>query len=128
MATLPDMLRAEVARCQHLAQTYTQLGTAGAFASALLEESLREADQALRRNAGEDIDRALMRLRAFRDVAPDRPVASLAARPRFDARPSVALPQPQRLYVAPQRTAPRQAWGQASASPQEQFFTWTRAA
>jgi hypothetical protein len=29
MATLPDMLRAEVARCQNLADTYAQLGTAG---------------------------------------------------------------------------------------------------
>lgn len=128
MATLPDMLRAEVARCQNLAQTCTQLGTAGAFASALLEESLREAEQALRRNECHAIERALLRLRSFRDVTPDRPMARVAARPRFEARPVVPQPQPHRLYVA-QRPAPQPtAWGQAWAMPQEQFFTWTRAA
>ncbi len=129
MATLPDMLRAEVARCQNLARTYTQLGTAGAFANALLDESLCEAEQALHRNECDGIERALMRLRAFRDVTPDRPVARIAARPRFEARPVVAQPQPQRLYMAPQRPASQPAgWGPAHAVLQEQFFTWTRAA
>ena len=127
MATLPDMLRAEVARCQSLSNTYTQLGTAGAFASALLSESLLEAEQALRRNDCRAIEMALERLRAFRDVTPDLPSVRVAPQSRPCLLPAGA--QAQRMLPQVQRTAPQNAyWGSPQAMLQEQFFTWTRAA
>lgn len=126
MATLPDMLRAELARCQKLSQTYTQLGTAGAFASALLDESLHEAEQALRRNECQAIALALERLRSFRDVTPDLPAAHVAP-----CRPSL-LPAgagARRTLAQPQRAVPPISyWGSPQAMLHEQFFTWTRAA
>lgn len=127
MATLPDMLRAEVARCQKLSHTYTQLGTAGAFASALLAESLHEAEQALRRNECRAIEVALERLRAFRDVTPDLPSARMAPQSRPCLLPAGA--QAQRVRPQPQRSVPPAShWGSPQAMLQEQFFTWTRAA
>jgi hypothetical protein len=127
MATLPDMLRAEVARCQKLSQTYTQLGTAGAFASALLGESLREAEQALRRNECQVIELALQRLRSFRDVTPDLPAARMVPQSRPCLLPAGA--QAQRVRPQPHRSGPPAShWGNPQAMLQEQFFTWTRAA
>lgn len=127
MATLPDMLRAEVARCQNLSHTYTQLGTAGAFASALLAESLREAEQALHRNECQAIELALQRLRAFRDVTPDRPSVRVAPQNRPYLLPA-GLPA-QRVRPQLQRSVPPASnWGNPQAMLHEQFFTWTRAA
>ena len=71
MATLPDMLRAEQARCQQLSRDYASLGSAGAFARALLEQALAEAQQALRIGDICAIAPALERLRTFREVMPD---------------------------------------------------------
>jgi hypothetical protein len=124
MATLPDILRAEVARCHNLAQNYTLLGTAGAFASALLEESLRDAHQALRLNERQAIERALERLRAFRDVRPDLPVTRVAPPSRLRALPGTTHSLPRERHGS----VPEAGWGRGGAVLQEQFFTWTRAA
>jgi hypothetical protein len=121
MATLPDVLRAELARCQTLARDYAELGTAGAFASALLANSLHEAEQALRQNDAEAIQRALNHLRSFRDVMPEgRRVAPVARHP--PASPMMVTgPKHRSVVPMPARIPPQPAL-------HEQFFTWTRAA
>ena len=46
MATLGDELPREQARCRELLVAYKEIGPAGAFGAAMIEQSLREADQA----------------------------------------------------------------------------------
>ncbi len=108
MTTLEDMLRAEQARCRQLAREYAELGTAGAFARALIDDCLRSADEALRGQQLLAMQRALERLLRFQtlnslSIQVSHGVPAGASRPvPAAARPPVRL--------------------------QEQFFTWTRAA
>ncbi len=46
MGTLGDELPREQARCRELLVAYKEIGPAGAFGAAMIEQSLREADQA----------------------------------------------------------------------------------
>ena len=46
MTTLGDELPREQARCRELLVAYKEIGSAGAFGAAMIEQSLREADQA----------------------------------------------------------------------------------
>ena len=46
MRTLGDELPREQARCRELLVAYKEIGPAGAFGAAMIEQSLREADQA----------------------------------------------------------------------------------
>jgi hypothetical protein len=110
MSTLPEMLSAEIHRCRRVAEDCASLGSTGAFAVALLEQALRDADQALRGRDVAQIQHALDRLRRYREVMPDAPV-----------RPAVAA-APVRRPMARTPFAP--SW----AAPREQFFTWKRAA
>lgn len=111
MATLPDMLRAEMYRCQTLARDYATLGSTGAFARALLDEAVLAAEHALRHGDVAVIQHALDRLRTFREVMPDTP-------PRMAVRPAAGLA----------RDAAAIAPAQPRTILQEQFFTWTRRA
>ena len=47
MATLGDELPKEQARCRELLIVYKEIGASGAFGAAMIEQSLREADQAV---------------------------------------------------------------------------------
>lgn len=115
MATLPDMLRAELARCQILQTHYASFGTAGAFAGALLDDALRRAQLALQTLDGEAIQHAVERLHLFRDVMPDPPAAP--HRPAGAGHPAgIRLPP-----------GVRAAWQPPHTLLQQQFFTWTRA-
>lgn len=110
MATLPDMLHAEIQRCRRVAGDCASLGSTGAFANALLEQALRDAELALRQRDSAGIQQALERLRRYRDVLPEAPTRSISAS------------TPVRRAV--QRTPLTPYW----AAPREQFFTWKRAA
>ena len=46
MTTLGDQLPREQARCRELLVAYKEIGPAGAFGAAMIEQSLREADTA----------------------------------------------------------------------------------
>ncbi len=46
MTTLGDELPREQARCRELLVAYKEIGPAGAFGAAMIEQSLREADAA----------------------------------------------------------------------------------
>ena len=46
MTTLGDELPQEQARCRELLIAYKEIGPAGAFGALMIEQSLREADQA----------------------------------------------------------------------------------
>lgn len=108
MNTLEDLLLAEQARCRQLAREYAELGTAAAFARALIEDCLRAAEEALQNQQLLSMQRALERLLRFQTLN------LLAIQLSHGAQ--VAAP---RRAAAPVRTLPRM---------QEQFFTWTRAA
>jgi hypothetical protein len=110
MSTLPELLKAEIHRCRRVAGDCAALGSTGAFASALLEQALRDADQALGQHDAAGIQQALDRLRRYREVMPEAP-----------ARPASAS-TPVRRPAA--RTPLTPYW----APPREQFFTWKRAA
>ncbi|MBQ0957389.1 hypothetical protein KAK06_00330 [Ideonella sp. 4Y11] len=110
MATLPDMLHAEIQRCRRVAGDCASLGSTGAFANALLEQALRDAEQALRRHEAASIEQSLERLRRYREVLPEAP-----------SRP-VSASTPVR------RALPRTPMTPYWAAPREQFFTWKRAA
>jgi hypothetical protein len=58
-------LPAEQARCRELVRKYVSIGSAGAFASALIEASLRRADRAVIEGDESDISRALDELQAY---------------------------------------------------------------
>jgi hypothetical protein len=58
-------LPAEQARCRELVRKYVSIGSAGAFASALIEASLRRADRAVIDGDESDISRALAELQAY---------------------------------------------------------------
>ncbi|MFD2450641.1 hypothetical protein [Ideonella paludis] len=90
MATLPEQLRAEQARCIRLMQDFDDIGTAGAFARALISEAVRAADSALHLGNPEAMNKSLESLRRFQPVVPDQP--------RHGAAPaaSVAFAHPQR--------------------------------
>jgi hypothetical protein len=118
MATLPDTLRAELARCHPLARSYDAMGSTGAFACALLDAALQEAENALRSGDVAAVQQSVDRLRSFRDVMPDRTPARVMRGPgavSFQARSS-------------QLMATAASWARPPAPVQEQFFTWTRAA
>jgi hypothetical protein len=129
MATLPDMLRAEIARCQSLIQDYAALGSAGAFAHALLREALAEAQQLLRCGDVHAIQQSVERLRTFREVMPD-----VQARRAPAARPMLAAAHQSATLNLPATRAYQHRsvvalWGAPQPQPvQEQFFTWTRRA
>ncbi|HJV68822.1 hypothetical protein [Ideonella sp.] len=108
MHTLEDMLLAEQARCRQLAREYTELGTAAAFARALIEDCLRNAEEALLGKQLIAMQRALERLLRFQTLNHLAIQVSHGARPAPVHRPAMAQRAPVRL--------------------QEQFFTWTRAA
>lgn len=58
-------LPAEQARCRELVRKYVAIGSTGAFASALIEASLRRADRAVIDGDESDIRRALEELQAY---------------------------------------------------------------
>ncbi|WP_374677231.1 hypothetical protein [Piscinibacter sp.] len=58
-------LPAEQARCRELVRKYVAIGSAGAFASALIEHSLRRADRAVIDGNESDIRRALAELQGY---------------------------------------------------------------
>ena len=58
-------LPAEQARCRELVRKYVAIGSAGAFASALIEHSLRRADRAGLDGDEADIRRALAELQGY---------------------------------------------------------------
>jgi len=111
MNTLEDMLLAEQARCRQLAREYTELGSAAAFARALIEDCLRGAEEALQGRQLIAMQRALERLLRFQKLNHPSIQVSHGARPSPQRRP----PMPAMAQRAPVRV-------------QEQFFTWTRAA
>ncbi|MBN8487125.1 MAG: hypothetical protein J0M20_05245 [Burkholderiales bacterium] len=110
MSTLPEMLKAEIHRCRRVAGDCAALGSTGAFASALLEQALRDAEQALGQHDAAGIQQALERLRRYREVMPESP-----ARPVNASTPV-------------RRALPRTPLTPYWAAPREQFFTWKRAA
>lgn len=108
MTTLEDMLLAEQARCRQLAREYAELGSASAFARALLEDCLRSAEEAVQNKQLMLMQRALDRLVRFQTLNTLAIKLSHGVTPINARRPApVARPQPR---------------------VQEQFFTWTRAA
>lgn len=108
MTTIEELLLAEQARCRQLAREYTELGSAAAFARALLEDCLRSADEAVQNKQLMLMQRALERLVRFQTLN------QLAIKLSHGATP-----------ISTRRAAPA-----ARPTPrlQEQFFTWTRAA
>lgn len=58
-------LPAEQARCRELVRKYVAIGSTGAFASALIEASLRRADRAVIDGDESDIRNALEELQAY---------------------------------------------------------------
>lgn len=122
MATLPDMLRAEIARCETIARHHAALGSTGAFARALVDEALREAQRVLRAGDVHAIEQMLQRLRSFREVTPDL-VPPAPPRP---PRPSLADSAAVRAgWLQPGAGRPG-AWVQPRPVAQEQYFTWGR--
>ncbi|HEV8689710.1 MAG TPA: hypothetical protein VGQ91_05400 [Ideonella sp.] len=107
MTTLEDMLLAEQARCRQLAREYTELGTAGVFARALIEDCLRSAEEALQSRHLITMQRTLDRMLRFQTLNALAIRVSHGATPITPRRPPVSRP---------------------SMRMQEQFFTWTRAA
>lgn len=108
MTTLEDMLLAEQARCRQLAREYTELGTAAAFARALIEDCLRGAEEALQNRQLITMQRALDRMLRFQTLNPLAIRVSHGATPITARRTPTSSRPPMRM--------------------QEQFFTWTRAA
>lgn len=108
MTTLEDMLLAEQARCRQLAREYTELGSAAAFARALLEDCLRSAEEAVQNKQLMLMQRALDRLVRFQTLNQLAIKLSHGATPISSRRPMPAARPSPRLH--------------------EQFFTWTRAA
>lgn len=111
MATLPELLSAEVQRCRLVAQNYTILGSTGAFGAALLNEALQQAERALQRHDITAMQRVIDRLRSVQDVVPP---ATNRPRPVSPAPALRALPGGRPLWVPPRPAA------------REQFFTWGR--
>lgn len=114
MATLPEQLRAEQARCIRLMQDFDDIGSAGAFARALISEAVRAADDALHLGNPEAMTKSLESLRRFQPVLPDQPRFGAASRRFAGYRPPAApvwQVAPPAWQVAPMR---------------EQFFTWTQ--
>ena len=110
MNTLEDMLLAEQARCRQLAREYAELGTAAAFARALIEECLRAAEEAVQSKHLVAMQRVLERLLRFQTLN----------------HLSIQL-----SHGTQQRSAPilrPASWQRGPLRMQEQFFTWTRAA
>ena len=70
-------LPAEQARCRELVRQYVAIGSAGAFATALIEASLRRADRAVIDGDEADIRRALSELQGYEGAR--RPPLRLAA-------------------------------------------------
>lgn len=110
MTTLEDLLLAEQSRCRQLAREYAELGSAAAFARALLDDCLRGADEARQSHDAAAMQAALERLQRFQTL---NQLAILVSR----GLPSAAA-------LAAQRPASRAA--RVPVRPQEQFFTWTR--
>ena len=110
MNTLEDMLLAEQARCRQLAREYTELGTAAAFARALIEDCLRAAEEAVQNRHLIAMQRALERLLRFQTLN------HLAIQISHGAQPT-----PLRRVAPPVQHRPMLPMS-------EQFFTWTRAA
>lgn len=108
MTTLEDMLLAEQARCRQLAREYTELGSASAFARALIEDCLRSAEEALQSRHLITMQRTLDRMVRFQTLN------ALAIKVSHGASPA-----PVRTVAPPQRLPVRM---------NEQFFTWSRAA
>ena len=77
MATLPDMLHAEIQRCRRVAEDCASLGTSGAFASALIQQALRQAERDLEGRELPAIQQSIDRLRCWQDVMPDAPRAAV---------------------------------------------------
>jgi hypothetical protein len=112
MTTLEDMLLAEQARCRQLAREYTELGSASAFARALIDDCLRSADEALQSRHLITMQRTLDRMLRFQTLN------ALAIKVSHGATP---MPMPHRRAPVQQRHPMRM-------QQQEQFFTWNRAA
>jgi hypothetical protein len=64
-------LPGEQARCRELVRKYVSIGSAGAFASALIEASLRRADRAVIDGNESDIRRALAELQRYEGSRPE---------------------------------------------------------
>lgn len=113
MSTLPEVLSAEIQRCRAVADDCAALGSTGAFAAALLQQALRDAERALQGHDVIVIQQSLARLREVREVLPQRASAKPAVAPV--GRTQWATPQPQ--------------WqARVQSPPREQFFTWGRRA
>ncbi len=110
MNTLEDMLLAEQARCRQLAREYTELGTAAAFARALIEDCLRSAEEALQNRQLVAMQRALERLL------------------RFQTLNHLAIQISHGVQLTSARRATPPVQHRPMLHMQEQFFTWTRAA
>ena len=110
MSTLPELLKAEIHRCRRVAGDCASLGSTGAFATALLEQAVRDAELALDRHEAAAIQLSLERLRRYREVLPEA-----SSRPLNAATPV-------------RRALPRTPLTPYWAAPREQFFTWKRAA
>lgn len=108
MSTLEDMLLAEQARCRQVAREYAELGTAAAFARALIDDCLRNAEDALQGKQLVAMQRALERLLRFQTLNHLAIKVSHGVHQQAPARRTAPPRPPVRL--------------------QEQFFTWTRAA
>ncbi|WP_374674659.1 hypothetical protein [Ideonella sp.] len=111
MTTLEDLLLAEQSRCRQLAREYAELGSAAAFARALLDDCLRGADEARHSHDAAAMQAALERLQRFQTL---NQLAILVSR---------GLPSAASLA----RNLPAARAPMPPMRPQEQFFTWTRA-
>ena len=72
-------LPAEQARCRELLRHYVTIGSTGAFATALIEQSLKRADRAVIEGDESDIRRALVELRRLTAISALPARESLAA-------------------------------------------------
>jgi hypothetical protein len=67
MATLAEALPAQQARCRALMSLYKQIGPAGQFGAALIEQALRNADQAVMSGDPVAMLRSLKELQEFKE-------------------------------------------------------------
>ena len=68
MKTLAETLADERDRCRRLMQEYTRIGSAGAFAAALVQQAIRKAEYAADTGHFTTMRQALLELRRFDDL------------------------------------------------------------
>jgi Fe-S-cluster formation regulator IscX/YfhJ len=72
MKTLSETLADERDRCRRLMNDYGRIGTAGAFAAALVQQAITKADYATRTGQFTTMRQALMELQRFDDLPPSQ--------------------------------------------------------